>query len=252
MPQHECGHAAWRAELARLRNQQLPPPRLEDDHVAGRTCLSLSVTTIVIVCLTSLTTIRMLQGVRGIGFLHSGSPSFIPTAMRGKGWDGMMHGTDWYVTVLGLAGVSAADIRARATGPLPPDGMDILPALLANRGSPRTELVHNIDEESGGAMHVGSIRVGDFKLIKGYPGCSTPGRNAPGNPDTVKGGCYNGVDFAWKPPEMTQPGFDHGVTFRDPAPCSKRPCLFNIKADPTEVRHTAHPTATMLSPWPVV
>lgn len=84
--------------------------------------------------------------------------------------------------------------------------------------------MHNIDERSAGAKHVGSIRVGAYKLIKGYPGCTTPGHNAPGNPAAAKGGCYNGVDFAWKPPEMTQPGFDSGPTFTDPPPCSVTPC----------------------------
>ena len=45
-----------------------------------------------------------------------------------------------------------ADIQAH-TGPLPPDGMDILPALLANATSPRRELVHNIDERSAHSLH---------------------------------------------------------------------------------------------------
>ena len=33
-------------------------------------------------------------GVRGIGFIASGIPDFIPPNMRGHVWDGMMHGTD--------------------------------------------------------------------------------------------------------------------------------------------------------------
>ena len=141
-----------------------------------------------------------------------------------------------------------------STGPIPPDGLDILDALRANGTSPRTELVHNIDEGSKNAMHVGSIRIGDWKLIKGYPGCTTLGSDTPGNPSGTKGGCYNGVDFAWKPPEvrhcsgplcvrrsvfrilcvcmsqMTQPGFDSGIEFTDP-PCSATPCLFDVKND---------------------
>jgi hypothetical protein len=35
-----------------------------------------------------------------------------------------MHGTDWFVTLLRLAGVSAEEI-ARSAGPLPPDGVDV-------------------------------------------------------------------------------------------------------------------------------
>ena len=136
------------------------------------------------------------------------------------------HGTDWYVSVLSLAGVNMADITTQ-TGPLPPDGMNILPALLANASSPRTEIVHNIDERSAHSLKQSAIRVGDWKLIVGYPGCTSAGRNTPGNQNNAKGGCYNGVDFAWKPPEMTQPGFDVGVAFTEPAPCSLSPCLFN-------------------------
>ena len=165
-------------------------------------------------------------GVRGIGFVHHGNPQFIPAHMRGGIYNGMAHGTDWYVSVLSLAGVSMADITTQ-TGPLPPDGMNILPALLANASSPRTEIVHNIDERSAHSLKQSAIRVGDWKLIVGYPGCSSAGRNTPGNQNNAKGGCYNGVDFAWKPPEMTQPGFDVGVAFTEPAPCSKSPCLYN-------------------------
>ena len=33
-------------------------------------------------------------GVRGIGFITSGNPDFIPLNMHGQVWDGMMHGTD--------------------------------------------------------------------------------------------------------------------------------------------------------------
>jgi hypothetical protein len=132
--------------------------------------------------------------------------------------------------MLAVAGVPISAIMDD-TGPMEPDGMNILHALLANESSPREELVHNIDERSANAMHVSSIRVGNWKLIKGYPGCTTNGSDTPGNPSGTKGGCYNGVDFAWKPPEMTQPAFDVGVQFSSPAPCSVTPCLFNVKSD---------------------
>lgn len=104
-------------------------------------------------------------GVRGIGFITGGS--VIPDHRRGKVWDGMAHGTDWFVSLLTIAGVAPELIRER-TGPLPPDGLDVLTAAIGNRSSPRTELVHNIDELSVGAKNVGSIRVGRWKLLKGY------------------------------------------------------------------------------------
>ena len=66
--------------------------------------------------------------------------------------------------------------------------------------------MHNIDETSKSAKHVGAIRVGDWKLLKGYPGSTTNGSNTPSNLQGSKGGCYNGVDFARQAPEMTQLG----------------------------------------------
>lgn len=168
-----------------------------------------------------------------MGFVTHGNPEYFPPNMRGAAWNGMAHGTDWYVSLLMVAGVSP-DALATGTGPLPPDGLNIIPALLGNRSSPRHEIVHNIDEKSRNAMHVGAIRVGAWKLIKGYPGCTTKGADTPTNPSNTKGGCYNGVDFVWKPPEMTQPGFDTGVPFTTPPPCSVRPCLFNVEEDSSE------------------
>eukprot|EP01048_Picozoa_sp_COSAG05_P017382 COSAG05_NODE_2359_length_3183_cov_15.437743_3_plen_126_part_00 len=53
-----------------------------------------------------------------------------------------------------------------------------------------------------------------------------------------------GVDFAWKPPEMTQPGFDSGVSFTAPPPCSVLPCLFNVQEDPVEQHDRARELPT--------
>ena len=56
--------------------------------------------------------------------------------------------------MLAVAGVPISAIMDD-TGPMEPDGMNILHALLANESSPREELVHNIDERSANAMHRG-------------------------------------------------------------------------------------------------
>ena len=125
-----------------------------------------------------------------MGFVTHGNPDYFPANMRGGIWNGMAHGTDWYVSLLAIAGVSS-DVLRKSTGPLPPDGLNIMPSLLGNLSSPRHEIVHNIDEKSRNAMHVGAIRVGAWKLIKGYPGCTTKGADTPTNPTNAKGGCYN-------------------------------------------------------------
>jgi hypothetical protein len=49
----------------------------------------------------------------------------------------MMHVSDWFVTLAGLAGADPS-----ATGPRPPDGHDMWPALCgANETSPRVETI---------------------------------------------------------------------------------------------------------------
>jgi hypothetical protein len=94
--------------------------------------------------------------------------------------------------------------------------------LVSDKISPRNESVLHIDEKSTGANHDGAIRVGPYKLLKGYPGCQT---------------CYNAYDGAWRPPEMGS--FDPGTPTRHPLPCSKVPCVYNVIDDPLEKRDLA-------------
>lgn len=63
-----------------------------------------------------------------------------------------IHVTDWYPTLLKLAG-------AKTEQSLPIDGHDILPVLTEGAKSPREELIANLAPESG------AIRVGDWKLV---------------------------------------------------------------------------------------
>lgn len=75
-------------------------------------------------------------GTRGVALVSS---PLLPTDRRGVRWSGMSHGTDLYVTLARLAGVP--DAALAASGPLPPDGVDLWPALVSDAPSPRTELV---------------------------------------------------------------------------------------------------------------
>lgn len=66
--------------------------------------------------------------------------------------DQPFHITDWYPTLLRLAGASLDQ-------PLPLDGHDIWPALTVGAPSPRKEVLVNCKPDSG------AIRIGDWKLV---------------------------------------------------------------------------------------
>ena len=94
-------------------------------------------------------------GTRAASFVHSpllGRPGRVSRAV--------IHVTDWFPTVLRLAGAPA-----EAEDEL--DGVDQWEAISQGEPSARTELVYNIDVEKRPSA---AIRVGDFKLIWGYPG----------------------------------------------------------------------------------
>lgn len=111
-------------------------------------------------------------GVRGLGFVHS--PLLKKKRRTSRA---LVHITDWYPTLVGLAGgtTSAADGL---------DGYDVWPAISEGRASPRTEILHNIDPLYNHARHgsleggfgiwntavQAAIRVGEWKLLTGDPG----------------------------------------------------------------------------------
>ena len=77
-------------------------------------------------------------GIRGNAFVSGG---FVPAAMRGSKYEGLVTLWDWYATFSALAGVDAADHRA-AKAQLPPiDSHDMSAVILGkNLTSPRTEI----------------------------------------------------------------------------------------------------------------
>ncbi|XP_041369203.1 arylsulfatase B-like [Gigantopelta aegis] len=111
-------------------------------------------------------------GVHGVGFVHG-------PMLRQKGVvnSEMIHISDWYPTLVGLAG-------GNLNGTKPLDGFDQWETISQGKPSPRKELLHNIDilyPKVGKPMFTdtfdtrirAALRVGDWKIITGNPGNSS-------------------------------------------------------------------------------
>jgi len=143
-------------------------------------------------------------GIKGIGFVTS------PLIKNGGTVNnGFMHVSDWFPTLVGLAGGDTAGLNL--------DGFDVWQSISNGDPSPRTELLHNIDplETRGSRLNISNfdnrvaaaIRVGNWKLITG--------------------GQRFGSWFS--PPEDTDL-----QTVPNPDPKSKNIWLFDISNDPYE------------------
>ncbi|ELU04236.1 hypothetical protein CAPTEDRAFT_53259, partial [Capitella teleta] len=143
-------------------------------------------------------------GMRGVGFVNS-------PLLKSFGYpvNGLMHVSDWFPTLLNLAGANTSSISGL-------DGHDIWKSIAEREDSPRKELLHNIDPlyppRGSKLNHTydvrvrSALRVGDFKIITGDP--------------------FTG---SWVPP----PEY-HKKTIPDPDPRSKNVWLFNVHEDPCE------------------
>ncbi|KAH9370089.1 hypothetical protein HPB48_001966 [Haemaphysalis longicornis] len=93
-------------------------------------------------------------GVRVAAFLWG--PRLLP---RRRVSQQLMHVTDWLPTLYSAAGGDTKQL-----GPL--DGFDMWQALTVGKPSPRTEILHNIDNQAG----VAALRHGQYKLLIGSYG----------------------------------------------------------------------------------
>ena len=77
-------------------------------------------------------------GVRGLGFVHS---ELLQT--RGVTCKGLMHVTDWYPTLLHMAGLNPEEGL---------DGVNMWDTIVHGAPSPRKEILHNIDVGGEGEL----------------------------------------------------------------------------------------------------
>ncbi|PFX34029.1 arylsulfatase B-like [Stylophora pistillata] len=148
-------------------------------------------------------------GVRGVGFVHGKMLS-----RSGVKSTGLIHVTDWYPTLVNLAGGYLNDED------LPLDGHDVWKTISNGEASPRTEILHNIDTPSFPDTELGfayqgiGLRVGDMKLLMGVPNISY-----------------------FIPPEERNISEVNSVTdqdLNDPPVPTINVALFNVTADPYE------------------
>ncbi|KAF7249384.1 Arylsulfatase I [Varanus komodoensis] len=153
-------------------------------------------------------------GVRGIGFVHS------PLIKRRRRTSrALIHITDWYPTLVTLAGGNLSEADGL-------DGYNVWPAISEGKESPRMEILHNIDplynHAKYGSLEKGfgiwntavqaSVRVGDWKLLTGDPGYS----------DWIPPQTLTNFPGSWWNLERLTDGMRKSVW------------LFNITADPYE------------------
>ncbi|OWF53589.1 arylsulfatase B-like [Mizuhopecten yessoensis] len=136
-------------------------------------------------------------GTRVTSFVHGAG-----LKKSGYTYDGMMHAVDWNPTILSAAG-GEPDSGI--------DGISQWENLKSNGSSPRTEFIYNLDDLAPYQNGHAAIRMGDYKLVVGYPGLYPGWYPTPTNTNAVK---IREVPFDGKENNKTQ--------------------LFNLKDDPNE------------------
>jgi len=153
-------------------------------------------------------------GVRGVSFVHG-------NMLRKKGvkCKELMHVTDWYATLVNVAGVT------HDTDSTTLDGMNMWSTISDGEPSPRKEILINLDTHPGDFREGIALRSGDMKLLVSVPPASS-----------------------YKPPEIwgtldmvnqdTTFGMNEGLGWSlagEKSPVNlPSVALYNITADPTE------------------
>jgi arylsulfatase A-like enzyme len=166
-------------------------------------------------------------GVRVTAFVSGGA---LPSERRGSTWSGLSHASDWYRTL--VEGVAGATVPTD-TGPTPVDGFNIFPSLISGGASPRSEVIHQVNN-SYFDENCSSIRQGEMKLIRGDPGDNRTRSWPQPAAHAVPLGRSGAV---------IEPGTDHvrSTVINGVVPGRCRPlCLFNLTEDLNEAHNLAH------------
>ncbi|CAG5124531.1 unnamed protein product, partial [Candidula unifasciata] len=96
-------------------------------------------------------------GTRVVTFLHG------PVLNQsGVIYNGMIHAVDWFPTLASALGINYTDQNQ--------DGVNQWEAIISGGESKRSEFVYNMDYDPHPAQGAVAIRMGDYKLIEGFPG----------------------------------------------------------------------------------
>ncbi|XP_050403642.1 arylsulfatase B [Patella vulgata] len=94
-------------------------------------------------------------GTRGVAFMAGAGLQH-----TGIKYNGLIHSIDWMPTLIGAAGAPQAEV----------DGVNQWDSIRLNQPSKRSEFIYNLDDFRIPTQGHAAIRVGDWKLILGYPG----------------------------------------------------------------------------------
>ncbi|XP_059170480.1 arylsulfatase I-like [Physella acuta] len=148
-------------------------------------------------------------------------PAFLHGPMLEKSestYNGIFHAVDWFATILGAAGINYTDPDQDGTSQW--DSLNF-------RGAPlRSEFVYNLDYHILPLQGQSAIRVGDFKLILGYPGLYQSWYQ----PDDKDQGLYISLDMLEKLNVESLPG----EVIQQVLIGANDKLLFNLKDDPNE------------------
>lgn len=147
-------------------------------------------------------------GTKVVAFV-AGPSTLLPK--QGHSYDGLMHGVDWFPTLLKLAG----NKNWNGTVGKPLDGIDQWEAISENLPSPRTEILYNYDV----IQKTSALRMGDWKLMEVIS-------------------CKVGTSqCCW--PKPANSNLFQPETKRDDCHKIEHLALYNLKTDPYETNNVA-------------